>query len=247
VVILNAGIIHRVGPNRLHVELARALAASGLAAVRLDLSGIGDSEPRTDALNPFDGALADIREALDTLEGSLKASRFIVLGLCSGANQAVASAATDERIVAVGLIDPFIPRTRRYYLNHYLGRISRIDSWKNLFRGDHPIWRVLKVRAVAREVDTTTVPVGPDPAEVQRFLARVYGDAIKRGVRIFAAFTGDLELQHNYREQLLDAFPKVIFGERLNLHFFQNADHTFSSSVDRIALVSMLTKWASGR
>ena len=47
VVLLNAGIVHRVGPNRMHVLLARALAAAGIPSLRFDMSGIGDSPEPT--------------------------------------------------------------------------------------------------------------------------------------------------------------------------------------------------------
>ena len=50
VLLLGAGLLHRVGPARLHVELARALAAAGLPVLRFDYSGIGESEVRADAL-----------------------------------------------------------------------------------------------------------------------------------------------------------------------------------------------------
>ena len=42
-IILNAGAIHHVGWARGHVEIARRLAASGVATFRLDLGGVGDS------------------------------------------------------------------------------------------------------------------------------------------------------------------------------------------------------------
>ncbi|MGH7928173.1 MAG: alpha/beta hydrolase, partial [Candidatus Binatia bacterium] len=43
IILLNAGIIHRVGPNRMHVKIARTLAPMGFVVVRFDFSGIGDS------------------------------------------------------------------------------------------------------------------------------------------------------------------------------------------------------------
>ena len=46
VVIVNAGLVHRVGPFRLHVILARELARSGFLAVRMDVSGLGYSKTR---------------------------------------------------------------------------------------------------------------------------------------------------------------------------------------------------------
>ena len=42
IILLNSGLLHRVGPNRLYVKIARNAATSGLVAFRFDLSGIGD-------------------------------------------------------------------------------------------------------------------------------------------------------------------------------------------------------------
>src|SRR6185436_6886506 len=55
-IILNAGVLHRVGPHRLHVILARRIAASGLPSLRLDLGGIGDSIASSDATSFRDSA-----------------------------------------------------------------------------------------------------------------------------------------------------------------------------------------------
>ena len=67
VIMLNAGLIHRIGPRRIHVHLARRLAASGLRVLRVDLSGIGDSEARKDGLSAVDGLQDDVRQAMDAL------------------------------------------------------------------------------------------------------------------------------------------------------------------------------------
>ena len=42
--LVNSGILHRVGACRFHVRLARRLASEGVSALRFDFSGIGDSE-----------------------------------------------------------------------------------------------------------------------------------------------------------------------------------------------------------
>jgi hypothetical protein len=44
VLLVNSGILHRVGACRFHVRLARRLAEDGVSALRFDFSGIGDSE-----------------------------------------------------------------------------------------------------------------------------------------------------------------------------------------------------------
>src|ERR1700753_1815452 len=80
VVILNIGIIHRVGHQRMFVILARELAARGYLVVRFDFGGIGDSERRTDNLPALEGCLDDIRVVLNWLETSRGCHRFILLG-----------------------------------------------------------------------------------------------------------------------------------------------------------------------
>ena len=87
-IILNAGIVHRVGPFRLHVDLARVLANRGFSSLRMDLSGLGDSAIRTDVPEGTDRAMLDVRDAMDALEAELGADRFVPIGLCSGAYNA---------------------------------------------------------------------------------------------------------------------------------------------------------------
>ncbi len=47
VLILNSGVMHHVGTCRMSVRLARAFADQGVAALRFDFSGIGDSPSRS--------------------------------------------------------------------------------------------------------------------------------------------------------------------------------------------------------
>jgi alpha/beta superfamily hydrolase len=48
IILSNAGLIHRIGPNRIYVKLARLLAEDGYCVLRFDLSGVGDSLPSAD-------------------------------------------------------------------------------------------------------------------------------------------------------------------------------------------------------
>src|SRR6185295_15161162 len=50
-VYLTAGLLHRVGPYRLHVRLARELAHMGFSSLRVDLAGTGDSPGRPGLTN----------------------------------------------------------------------------------------------------------------------------------------------------------------------------------------------------
>jgi pimeloyl-ACP methyl ester carboxylesterase len=249
VVILNAGIIHRVGPNRMFVDLARLLAAAGHTVVRFDLSGIGDSEPRPDGLAPLAAALEDIREVLDSLQSTRQIQRFILVGLCSGADHAIVYAGQDPRVVGTVLIDPSIPRTGRYYLQHYRARMFRLRSWLNFTSGRHPFWSALRGCMSGRRLQQKAQhhPSDLQSPEVRAFIEQAYSRAVAAEVQLLAVFTADLEKQHNYREQLLDAFPRIPFGDLLSLQYFPNTDHTFTAETERGRLLGLIHGWLRAR
>ncbi len=91
VVFLNAGLIQHTGPSRLWVTLSRRLAAAGMRAVRLDLSGLGESPARPGQrphlVYPVE-ALEDITEAVRALEAE-NPDGVVLSGLCSGAYHSI--------------------------------------------------------------------------------------------------------------------------------------------------------------
>jgi pimeloyl-ACP methyl ester carboxylesterase len=243
VVILNSGIIHRVGPNRMSVTLARTLAARGFAVLRFDLSGIGDSEPRADVLPPLEAAFADIREALDSLEASRGPVKVVLAGLCSGADHSALYGGTDPRVVGLVLLDPSVPRTRRYYVNHYAPRMLRASSWSALVQGRHPLWRELKNRISMAPKEGAFDGRLIDTPEVRAILERGYKGSVVSGIRMLAVCTADRDSRLNYREQLLEAFPTVDFGSSLRLEYFEDADHTFTAHAQRSRLIELIVQW----
>ncbi len=244
IVILNSGIIHRVGANRLSVTLARSAAAAGFAAIRFDLSGVGDSEPRGDARTPLDAAMTDIKEALDSAAKIAGDGRFILVGLCSGADHAVVYAGTDPRVVGIAILDPSIPRTPGYFLRHYGLRLLRGASWLNVISGRHPEIRALRKRMSGDQGSIKAEGPSLESPEVRAFLARAYSNAIKSGVRILTVLTTGSERQHNYAGQLKDAFPQVGFGDRLRTEYFRGVDHTFRSEESRARVTRLIIAWA---
>lgn len=241
VVILNSGIVHRVGSSRLSVSLARALAAVGLTAVRFDMSGIGDSDPRADTLPPGEAGLADIREALDSLEAARGTRRVILAGLCSGADFSVVYSGGDRRVVGAALIDPAVPHTFRHYLHYYVKRLARPASWLGMVRGKNPLWARVKRRLAPPDPDAAREPSVDDP-EARAYLERAYASAVRGRVRLLAILTG---MHRSYREELLHAFPAVRFGELLRLEYLEDADHLFMDPAPRARLIAAIVNWAA--
>jgi pimeloyl-ACP methyl ester carboxylesterase len=103
VVIGNTGGDPHHGFARFSVELARSLAAEGIASLRFDFPGLGDSsnaqdDGAEDVTHAFEAdRSADFAAAITKLQ-QLGFQRFAVEGLCSGAYHAFHAAVTDERI-----------------------------------------------------------------------------------------------------------------------------------------------------
>ncbi len=76
-ILLNSGILHRVGPGRTYVKMARELAALGFTVLRFDFSGIGDSKVRHDNL-PFDKSSVDEAQAAAAQVPAFRSQRLVV-------------------------------------------------------------------------------------------------------------------------------------------------------------------------
>ncbi len=244
IIILNTGIVHRVGHNRMYVTLSRELAELGYIVLRLDQSGIGDSDVRPDLVDPLLVGLADIKEAIDWLSSSRGVKSVILMGLCSGANQSIIYAGRDERVVGTVLLDPSIPSTTRYRLNNLAARLMRSETWTNLLRGKGRLWRLVK----RNSSKATGEEWAPDQLsfknpEIRAFVEKSYGEAVSSGNQILAIFTGGMRYQHNYRRQLLDAMPNVRFGNQLQLEYLPHCDHTFMFADDRRWLFERVKAW----
>jgi alpha-beta hydrolase superfamily lysophospholipase len=104
---LNSGRNHHIGWARQTVDLSRRLARSGVAVLRMDLAGIGDSPAH--AHTPptalyHDVGRADVVAAIEEMarHGLV---RPWVIGACSGAYQAFHTAVDDPRIAGIVLIN----------------------------------------------------------------------------------------------------------------------------------------------
>ena len=145
VVFLNSGIVHRIGGNRIYVRLARALAREGVASLRFDLAGVGDSPipPNAPAMSPAERTILDIDDALEFATSHLGAESFVIAGLCSGADNALRTMGRDARVVGSILLDLNAHRTLGYWIRHYLRRATRLESWANVISGRNSILRRL--------------------------------------------------------------------------------------------------------
>lgn len=259
VVLLNAGLTHHVGPNRLSVRLARELAELGFPALRFDFSGVGDSPPRRDTLAPEKSVFVETKEAMDYLERAHGHRRFVLLGMCSGATISYLAARSEPRVVGVAMInaqghlhgfDPELSRElRRRSLARHSRRIAlkssfRRKNWRKALRGQIEISKVVRMlfgNLLHRGgASSRSEPVGAaaDPVGGMRELA-------ERGVRLLHVYSeGD---------EGLDYFHVVLGEERLaeierdglsRIEIIPGANHMFTLRWSQDRLSRMMREWA---
>ncbi len=147
VLIGNSGGDPLYGTARFGVVLSRAMAQNGIASLRMDFAGLGDSIAPGDAeTHVFEtDRRQDFAAAIDALT-ALGFRRFAVQGLCSGAYHAFHAALSDPRIETLLLVNAPMFQWRAgdpiEFLNHattapldFLRQLSARKVWRRVREG----------------------------------------------------------------------------------------------------------------
>lgn len=239
-IFLNSGLLHRIGPFRLYVALARALARMGFVALRMDLSGKGDSLPRRNGKSLHENVLEDVQDAINYLEQQYSIEGAVLCGICTGADNTYQCAMRDERIVGIVPIDGYAYRTAGYYVRYYAPKLLELERWVSFTLGWLRRIREGSARALgaAEEVTVDYRMLFP-PRKVFRKDLQMLLD---RGVRVLVVYSGGWAV--NYEGQFAAAFPRQAKHEHLELEFNPRADHTYSISMDKDRLIGRMCDWA---
>lgn len=237
-VILNAGLLHRVGPFRLHVQLARRLAEEGFPALRLDMSGLGYS-PKHPEHQGKEAALEDADRVFRWLQSELPSPRPVLLGSCSGAEMAHRIALADDRVAGCVFLDGYAYHTAQSKLRYYGSRVHRPDMWSK--------WLQSRLGPAGAEQDAATdeeeegfwesdvPPLEQFRADLDRLVART--------MPLLFVYSGSVR-EYQYPEQFFDLCPGAHKGP-VTVRYFPNADHTYLFERDRRALLDAVSDWAT--
>ena len=106
VIMMNSGVVHHVGANRMSVLFARELQENGVASLRFDLCGIGDSADRTDGVGWEQAAPIEIIEAIDACRTQRPTGALVLYGNCGGSAKSFWTALADTRVNGLFLTNP---------------------------------------------------------------------------------------------------------------------------------------------
>ncbi len=241
IIVLNSGIVHRIGTCRFSVKAVRLLAELGLAGVRFDLSGIGDSDVRRDD-KPFEeSAPAEVQDVMNYVEKHRKVREFILMGLCSGADVAYETAKKDDRVVGIVQIDPYHYKDWRYYAHRFGPSMMSWTKWRNLLA--RVVTRQPPLPAAATD-DDRELPEYMRVFPPQRDVEAGLRDLNARDVKILAFFTNGAD-HYSYSDQFRQNFGSIDFSDRLRVEFVPEADHMVTGLREQAQFLNILKEWVA--
>lgn len=237
--ILGAGILHRVGPSRAAVHVARHLAGHGVQTLRFDHAGIGDSDRGHERLR--DTILQDVRDGSDILLRDVPSAsaQLTVLGFCSGADTAIVCSGLDPRISAVALFDPLVPQTVGYFARSLRQRFSQAT----------PRGILAQVLGGFRQEPEPILPPAPDYFGLVAASRREFSDIMQvlnnRRVRRLWLLTSGVLTYCNDPRQVAEAIGKAASKPLDQVAWNPVADHVLSTRGQVDWLCHTVALWMS--
>ena len=234
VIVLNAGLVHRIGPFRLHVEMTRRLNAQGYPTLRFDLSTIGDSASSGESQTRKQQICADVADAMQLLGEQAACKRFVLIGLCSGSQSAHMVACSDAKVAGAVFLDGYAYRTLGYRLRYYIPRLLDARRWLRVFSR--------RRKAPQGGSNEPAFTVAPLPQAVVR---ADFAGMLDRGIKLCLIYSGGISQYFNHARQFRECFGRVIAHPDVSTSFLKEADHTYILTGDRNRLLESIERWLS--
>jgi exosortase A-associated hydrolase 1 len=242
VLIVTGGPQYRAGSHRQFTLLARQLAEQGIASLRFDYRGMGDSEGE---MRTFEQVHEDLSAASDTLIQRIPEVLHVVIwGLCDAASAALHYAHTDPRISGLVLLNPWVHTpsgAARIRLKHYyLTRLMQASFWKKLLSGN------VAVRQSAGDLTASIQRVTATNIDDQ-------GDYIERMLTGLQQFQGRVLIVLSGNDLVAKEFisltrqdarwQKACGRPYIRQQHIAEANHTFSSQQWRNQVATLTVQW----
>jgi alpha-beta hydrolase superfamily lysophospholipase len=257
-VLLNSGTIHHIGPSRMYVTIARACAARGIPAIRIDLSGVGDSAVRSGEVenSPYaDSARLDVRQAVEFATRRYPGARVHLFGLCSGAYHGLKAAAAGLPLHSAVIVNPLTyfwkPGMSLDYADfqvtsessRYARSAGSLSSWLKLLRGRVDLRnaaRVLSKRLAVRARNAARDLARLAGRHLEDDLASELRAIARQRIHLFFVFSASEPGHPMLFEQGGRIVRTLQRGGNLHIAIVQGADHTFTSHWNRDQLLALL-------
>ena len=254
VLIMNSGIIHRVGPGRGMVRLARDLAERGAVVARFDHSGIGDSPSRQDRTPWPRNTILEAREVMDDLSQRYGCRHFILMGICSGALTSFHVAREDPRVVGAVLMNSQgteanadwqrTVKNREWARQYWTRSLFNADSWRRALAGKVQYRRLLSV--LGRQIRDRVAPSDAAITVTQSVWAQLH-EMLQRGVQVMFVLSEGGHAS-DYFDVLMDGKIATLESTGCFHHVtLERCDHTMTLLGNQHDLLQQVGTWMDQR
>jgi exosortase A-associated hydrolase 1 len=243
VLIVVGGPQYRAGSHRQFTLLARDLGQAGIASLRFDYRGMGDS---SGAARSFERSGDDIRAAIDELcrrEPGLQ--DIVIWALCDAASAALFYAHGDRRVTGLVLLNPWVRTEQgaaRVQLRHYYAtRLFQPGLWRKIASGEFRfgqavagLWRSAASATRAR----SATPDKPLPQRMEEGLRNFRG-------RVLVILSGDDLTAQEFKDLVAGSpsWGKLLDDPRVTRRELPEANHTFSRREWRDQVAAWTAEW----
>jgi len=248
VVIVVGGPQYRAGSHRQFVQLARALAAGGHAALRFDCRGMGDS---SGPLRSFEALTPDIAAAIDALlHEEPAAHRVVIWGLCDAASAALMylEATHDPRVAGLCLANPWLRseagQARTQVKHYYTQRLRERGFWMKLLSGKVAWSAVCGLWTTLRAAAKASRPAA-EPSSYARKMLRGW-QSFSGPMLLFSSGVDYTAKEFLDAAQRDDEWRAALNRPGLQRVDLPSADHTFSSPADALEVHTQTQRWLRG-
>ena len=176
---------------------------------------------------------------MDMLQSQLGAdTRFVIVGLCTGADNAHKIAAVETRIDGAIFIDGYTYPSPRYY---WIRILPILLNPRRLFG---VIARFIRKppQTGAEENIEDSVFTWSMPSRAKAVAD--WTQMLQNKMQLLFIYTGGAYFSYNYEDQLFDAVPMLKANrDKVTTKIFSDMDHTFSLAGHRQELLVYLRQW----
>lgn len=249
VLVVVGGPQYRVGSHRQFLLLSRYLAKEGFCCMRFDYRGMGDSDG---APRGFESVSEDIGAAIDAfLRAKPSVKRIILWGLCDAASASLLylDSFKDRRVAGLVLLNPWVrseSSLAQTQIKHYYGqRLLQREFWTKLFAG-----RLNLTRSLGQLFDAIRRAAMGKRLKENCNSVRPFQDRMAAGLD---HFNGPVLLMLSGKDYTAKEFlefsagdplwRKLLSSDRIHRLDVGDADHTFSSRVQRSIVEQNVLNW----
>lgn len=234
---------YRAGPHRLFVDLARHLANHGVAVLRMDRRGYGDSDG---PVTGFEDAGPELAAAVEALRREAGVSDITILGLCDGASAALLHGTRLAGVSGLVLLNPWA-RTEQAAARALLGSyyLPRLLRWRRWLAAASSFARFRGALGGLAGALLDGLRAGGRGAEPPGFVADMLRHLVEfRGASLLVLSGRDLtaaEFDEVVRRTL--SWPVLQRTGDVAVAHLKEADHTFSSRQQKALLAETILHW----